>query len=412
MFIKYLSKKSNFFVILLFALSIIYFILLTKNPNGIQKELFFLNCKCFMGDFFEVLQTSSDNNPYFNKIGGGYLPFSYVFLSPFNKLVDYSNTTLQKCWSNPRALMSALFFTFSSGIIFIISLFCLCKEKNYPYILIILPLISGTFWRTLERGNLITITVSFVCFFLAYYNNKNKLLKVFALLSLSIASVFKIFPCVFALLLFREKKWKEVIIYTILTIALIIIPFFFLENSFTCNFSQLLKNLNKYSAIFSNFSIPKFGMGYGALHVLSSAYSLINGPLNTEEYAICYSIAQFFNTLMKIIVIICCWISLFTKNNYRSMLFICMSILFFPISSETYCSLYIIPLLFQYLAENNDSNQVSFDDFAYIILLSPLQFKFLEIDNYQAINLSMILLLFINLYKELKQSNMCKKQLL
>ena len=405
MFKKILSNKKYFYVLTLFSLLIVYLTLLTINPNGLQKELFFLNCKCFMGDFFEVLQATSSDNPYFYKIGGSYLPFSYVVLMPFTKIVNYTNTNLQMCWSNPHALMSALFFSFSSGIVFIISLFCLCKEKKYSYLLILLPLISGTFWRTLERGNLILLTVSFVNIFLAYYNNKSNILKTIALCSLSIASVFKIFPCIFALLLFREKKWKEVIIYTILTIALIIIPFFFLKNSLTCNFSQLLKNLNKYSAMFNNFSVPKIGIGYGVLHILSSIGCLIKTSVTIDDYAVFYSIAHFFNNLMKLIILICFCISLFTKNNYRSLLLLCMSVIFFPISSETYCSLYFIPLIFQYLAEHENTKQFFFEDIAYILLLSPLQFRFFEFDNYQAINLGIIILLFTHLFKELKEYN-------
>lgn len=84
---------------------------------------------------------------------------------------------------------------------------------------------SAPFIFNLERANLIWIPVAAIMLFLAWYEAETKWNRRAALLSLSVAIAFKLTPGVFALLLLKDRRWKDLIAVAVLSAALIFVPF-------------------------------------------------------------------------------------------------------------------------------------------------------------------------------------------
>ena len=392
---KNLTKRKQIIIILI-CLWFIHLCLFLYKPNGMQANIFFGKCSNFMADYFNCLIYISDKNPYYNNLGPEhekiYLPFSYIILYPFTKLCDYKNMTLTNCWSNKIALISALFFSFISIITYFFSLIALCNEIEINKRIVLLILISGVFWFSIERGNLILISASTVNFFIAYYNSKKRKLQIIADISIIIASLLKIYPFFFTLLLIKNKLYKN---FKLVTIFFIFIPFLFFENGLL-NIQKLLTNVAINSEIYKDFNriSPKFGAGYLVFQILDKLDILSN----FELYIISNAVDSFI-TVLSIFAII---LSLFIKNDYNSILLLSLCIIFIPSNSSYYCSLYLIPVVLLYY-KNSQSNNYQFEDIAFVLLLSPLQYKIFNIDNYLFLNLSLIILLQIRFFAELKK---------
>ena len=96
-----------------------------------------------------------------------------------------------------------------------------------------------------ERANNIIIPLAFLLFFIANKDSEKRWQRELAVVSLAVAVAFKIYPVVFALMLVREKRFKDILKMLLYTAVLTVPPMFVFFGGFD-GFRMLFENLMIY----------------------------------------------------------------------------------------------------------------------------------------------------------------------
>lgn len=382
-----MCKKSNIFLYGLGMLFVTFLILLFANPLGPQLSIIGARGEVPFDDFFNVMIYIADNNPYFNELNGfaqkPYLPISYVIMDLFSSFGNYSGITLDECYVQHTALIGCYIFTLFSVIIFLHSIYSLLlRQKRTKLVLIVF--FSSVFWFSVERGNLMMLTVAMMNYFISYYDSPCKKIRYFSLLALCLASVLKVYPVIWGLLLLKDKRYRDIAICVVVSLLLTFIPFLYFENGFN-NIPQLLNNINENSTLFGpKFVFPRYGFAPG-LYILMHFVRLDENIID-----IVLLLARLFTYIMTGLSI---WLFMKKQVCWKTMMIITISIIMFPANSGLYSLLYIFPALFLYL--NSDTIQKK--DYIYlgllILTLNPIQFVLKDFSvTYLIANFSLIAL--------------------
>ena len=133
--------------------------------------------------------------------------------------------------------------------------------------IIVISCLTFPFLVTIERANFEVIVYIFLSLFLYYYKTrKYQICCIF--LSFSIA--MKIFPAIFLLLFFVDKKYKEILYIIVISTLALFLPFFIFKGTINENISGLLGNLSIYKL---HNIIGYNGVHYG--HSLWGAFKVV-----------------------------------------------------------------------------------------------------------------------------------------
>ena len=129
---KQINNNQNF-IYCMSLIACMWIILLFVDPTT-QMNVFFLRVGDFFADFFNTLIYIAEKDPYFNELNGtlnkNYLPFAYLILYPFTRMINYSGITLSDCWANGTALVSGFLFMLFSLYVFFILFICYVKKMD------------------------------------------------------------------------------------------------------------------------------------------------------------------------------------------------------------------------------------------------------------------------------------------
>ena len=103
------------------------------------------------------------------------------------------------------------------------------KERFFSFAILALSLPSA---YCLERGNVLPLSLMFLCLFLSHYDSENKWVRYGAYIALGFSTGFKIYPALFALLLLRDRRYTEFVKCTVIVSAMFLIPYTFANGSF------------------------------------------------------------------------------------------------------------------------------------------------------------------------------------
>ena len=95
-------------------------------------------------------------------------------------------------------------------IFLLITLFIMAKmihARTGSYLLTFCLVFSAGTLAAIERGNVILLAFILTFYFVEHYKDENRLTSELALLSLAAAFGFKLYPCIFGLLLIKDRKW-------------------------------------------------------------------------------------------------------------------------------------------------------------------------------------------------------------
>lgn len=297
LFIKYADNKiiNNvplLFILLLSFTILLFIIFFIKDKGGRQLNIV-INGWDLFADFYNQLRYVSERDVYFNTINGlenkAYLPFAFMVFYLFSILKNYATMSLYEIQIDPISNMSFVIFISIGILIFILSLKKLYNKKDYRYIIPILLFMTSPVIITIERGNIILHTVAFVAIFLCLYKSEKRYEQIIALICLGIASALKIYPVLLGFLLLQEKRYKDIVIGALITLALVFLPFFFFnKHSFLENFMQLISNMKLLTEVYGiryglSLFISKFGSGFDLyskiiifiLFIISIIYSFV-----------------------------------------------------------------------------------------------------------------------------------------
>ena len=297
LFIKYSGNKIISNIPLLFTLLLSFTILLfiiffIKDKGGRQLNIVVGGWDLF-ADFYNVVIYVSGRDPYYHPLNGlftkNYLPLAFIFFYPFSVVKDYVNMNLYNLQNDPIANMSLVIFISIGILLFILYLKKLYGKKEYNYIIPLLLFMTTPVILTIERGNIILHTAAFIVMFLCFYKSEKRYEQIIALICLGIASALKIYPVLLGFLLLQEKRYKDIVIGALITLALVFLPFFFFnKHSFLENFMQLISNMKLLTEVYGiryglSLFISKFGSGFDLyskiiifiLFIISIIYSFV-----------------------------------------------------------------------------------------------------------------------------------------
>lgn len=243
----------------------------------------------------------------------------------------------------------------------------LIKSKEINLFLCMM-LFSLPFLFMMERANSIILALSFSMLFLAYYNINN----IKAFICLGIAVSIKITPCVFALILLRDRKWKEALICAIIISAIFNLPFILTDG----NIFILIDNIMNATNIFQGAIVCADGslrnIGYGVYVNIGNTIKTVAEILHTNLNYI----------ITPINILLFCWATgmiLMNKNisEWKIYTLLCGIITLTPGFSAVYNLIYYIIPLICFLSNNPKSKLINY---VYISLFLLIFIPIVNID--------------------------------
>ena len=368
-------RKLNLYYAIIMAFLIGFFLLFLFFPPtnailGSQKSVLFLEGKDWFADFFNVMRYMSDEGGlYFSKInesdGHSGFPIGQFFIYPLTLLVDYSQMSLQDCWTSRSAIFSCVVYLFVLVFFFWDSLNRVCEKYGVAKYNLIIFLLSSVFVFSLERGNGVFISAFLINYYLVFYDSDKTIQKRFALVCLCFAATLKGYPVFFGLLLLKEKRYKDILFCIVFTLIIAFVPFAFMERGFE-NLSKMIENTNLNNDAYLHNYLYLFG-----LHKLVFwTCSVARFSESTIDDIISYT--RIFETLLGLITFV---IVLLENKLYRQLLLIVCAVLLLPINSGFYCALFLFPVILVFFKER----EIEKVDYLLMLLLclviSPFQIK-------------------------------------
>lgn len=372
-----MKKAKKCFDIIMIVLIVVFLCLLIfpfpAGPFASQKTIIFYSGQDMFADFFNVLRYMSDEAGfYWSKInesdGHGGFPFGLIFMYPFMRLVDYSDMTLQDCWTSRAAMLSCMAYLVVLLFVFWRSLYAVCKKYRVPNALLWILLFSSVNIFSVERANGIFLSAALINYYLVYYDSKKKEKKYFALICICIAAVLKGYPVLFGLLLLQDRRFKDIAFCIVFTLAIAFVPFAFMRGGFF-NLPKMLANIGLNNAAY----IHNYNYMYG-LHKLTYMAGLaVDAPGQVLD-----GIVRATRIVETVFVFLTIGLILLDNKRWRQMILIVCAILLYPINSGFYCGLYLFPALLFFFKER----KCGWPDYVMVVLfciiLNPVQINFGE----------------------------------
>ena len=358
----YYKGRNNLrlsFCILMSLSVLIFFILLMVQKGGYQLNVV-LNGWDLFADFYNILRYIADRNPYFNEINGfqekNYFPIAYLILYPFSSFRNYSSMSLYEVQTDAISNLSLVIFISFEILLFFIYLNKMNKEDKYSNFIIILMFFSSIIFNCIERANLAFLTSSFVVIFLIYYKSDNKIERFIGLIALGLASALKIYPVLLGFLLLQERRYKDILIGSLITLSLIFLPFLFFENGFN-NIPQLIGNLKLWKISYNVTSGGRFGLSHLFYNFTRNSSDIFVNTINLITY---------------LLILISIVYSFFIEEYWKKILLLTLITIQFPLTGY-YCGGNIFPAIILFLSKEDYRKA----DITYLILFSlylmPLQ---------------------------------------
>ncbi len=342
-------KINTIYLICAYTLILAFLFCLFLFPD-VQINVFLEQCNSFMADFFNHIYFVKDLNPYgfensektlyiWDKI---YSPLVYVFFYYFAKICPYTDI-VQNLRSYPQIALalSTCFFSVCTFVLFYI-LDKASEFKNKFWVLLSLVM-SGLYLFTVERGNLIILTVIFISLF--FLKDKLKINETLAAFFLALAAAFKFTPILLSLLYLYKKDYKNFFKFLIFFVLLFFIPFLFIKGQFQ-NIFILIENLNETKITYTYFSLIdlvfnfKAGVIFVSSAILISCIALVfNCKVKCEFEKVTGLVLSLYflftnNYLYVLLMLFPCFIMFLNKKNHTKIDYIylvCFLVIFNPL---------------------------------------------------------------------------------
>ena len=345
-------KTRNAYEIIFIALTFAGFLawgiaLIMRGVDGKQFELFFDNCNDFFADITNPMGYAAHRNVYNETYyrGGSeraYPPISYVIAYCFSRIIDmepyFEANYFWNLYEVPQVI-AILVIAVIINVLLIYEIVRSYKEGNNAVkaftafaICVSMPVLF-----TIERANLLLLTLVFVFFYIFNYDSENKIRKELALISLALAASFKITPAVLGILLLYNKQWKEAVRVIIYGIIFGIFPFVFFEGGFS-NIVQMFKNA------FSNVE------SYSSVEGTTLVAAFVSFGAEATENMI-----KTVQNITYVIAAVMLFEAFFFEKKWETILAVTMVLIIVPSHSGYYCIIYIIPALIAFLNEKEHS---------------------------------------------------------
>ena len=403
---NFFNDKTNLFLtISLLGIAIFVIWLITSNSSKPAQWLVMEhNYGWQFSDFYRHIVYSSDlSNVYFHTADACFPPLAYLF---YNSLFQMNpknyNVTLNSWQECMNYQFNGLIFLMVE-IINVILFYAILKKyfKNISdkkFLLLMLAILfSAPFLAgALERGNAAFAVLTLVLYSLYLKDSENKLYRQFSLIILAIATGFKLYPAIFILLWLKDKRIKDIFMFSIYCFIFVLLPFAFTGGF--AGFNKYCKNL---------FSLTKY-------------HTIRWTSIELYLYSLCHTlhiryvslIVQFIRFLF---LIFGCLYAIFSKEKWKACIPLSTLMGVFVTNSYRYVSIYLlIPLVYLLSSKIKAKNL----DYVYVIIFAllftiPVWVINLEVDFaiFTLIYLLNIILIIETIYYGFKNRNKDIKEL-
>jgi hypothetical protein len=320
-------------------------------------------------DFFNILRTLFDG-PYTNH--SIYPPLPLLIYKELLRLVPYdiAGKTALIIRSMQQGQIVFLFYS----LITLLAFFILVVEakkgsKIEKYFFIFTMLLSGPFLYQFERANIIFVSLLFLMIFVFLKDNKNRFAREFALFSLAISTGIKIYPVLFNLILIKEKRFKELLRSFVYSIALFILPFFFLGG------------INQLPILFQNVfktsqGVLIWGVGYtvNILNITRIIFGLFGDFFSGKPIVV-------GGIISLIILVLGIMSSFLLGSKWKTVALLSLLMILVPTISYEYTLIFMIIPLIMFIDQKDKEKLHYFYLFCFILIFIPFVFGNVDLIN-------------------------------
>ena len=351
------EKKINILVLIIltgFILAVIYHYILgvvLHYPSPLNSFLF--NPADQLNDFRNVYKEFA--NPYF----------------PFGNLIIYIF-----CLIRPMNFSLILFLTLSFAPIIYYFWSNLQVKHRYTSIIntIVFSLFTFPILFLFDRGNFESFVFLFLILFAVLYQ-KGKTYH--AIIPLSFAIAMKLFPAIFVLLFFSDRKYKHIFWTGILVIIITLLSTWPLPGGVIESFSELGRNTSGYMQL---YVIGDWGLDFG--HTIFGLIKITLYSINLG-FLIPYILKPYMILVFLLGSIVSLYVVFIEKELWKKVVLIVIAMNLLPHVSADYKLVYLFIPIFLFINLKNDSSSSLeskkrfFDkqnklDYLYIILFGLL----------------------------------------
>lgn len=337
---KLYYKFIFYFITGVFSVAFFTLLLLT-NGYSMRGLLYAQRDQTFM-DFFNSM-LSTIGNPYEHY--SFYPPFAMMFYKLLLMLVPQA--TLDKvvtsesstAFSTDVKLYQQLYFPFIIyALLSLTMLFFAIKSAKKGSVgevsaFIFLTMLSAPMLFMYERANNLIIPLALLLFFIANKDSGKRWQRELAIVALALATAFKIYPAVFALMLVHERRFKDVLKTGLYTALLTVPPVFIFFGGFD-SIKMIAENLLIYDGKHS------LEIGSQLNFAKMIIFPLTNSRLSNDTLL---AAGGFFKVVLTVFAAIG---AVFAKKEWQRAALCCAIIYGYQATCTTYLlALFIIPII-------------------------------------------------------------------
>ncbi|MBQ9273195.1 MAG: DUF2029 domain-containing protein [Succinivibrio sp.] len=250
--------------------------LLGGGLHSAALSLFFQNGDLLLNDFSIVPFTSAGLDPYTDALKEtNHLPLLYV--------LGYFYCSLTDGFPSEYHLVIRQ-FPFLLAVLITLTCLMVCQallifhrlrgmSAALRALCTLVLLLSGLYLATLERGNVVMLSILCSMFFCFYYQSESRLVRVTALAALAVAINIKITPAALGILLLYRRQWRDILMLGALSLLILAGSFIPLNGGITDN---VVAAAGKILAWSGSYMYASFSMGING--VLEGWFSASGAP--------------------------------------------------------------------------------------------------------------------------------------
>lgn len=242
-YIFFNTHFSKIICSIIISFAIIFLIGNFISSGAMFDELFYKIKQDFGLDFFVFLSDSVLGKDAYTQNLQTFNPpliklislFFYHSMSPDVQML-YAEGALTKGVPDIRlqiqAVLPFIYLILFSCMILFLSIFSKRKASiSDKLFFIIISVINIGFIYAIERGNFVMISYPLAMLFIATYRSENKLVRELGLISLGVCAGIKLYPCLYGLILLKDKQYKSAIRACIYGTIMIFGPFIYFNGA-------------------------------------------------------------------------------------------------------------------------------------------------------------------------------------
>lgn len=210
----------------------VYLLVSLFSGGKLLTSIFFLNTDDAFMDFFNSIRDASLGEGSYTVRKVIYPPMANLIFMALSYLTpdEYNATDFKyrKLWDEYTVnIVLIVAFAAICTVLFALAVYKSVKlDKKYKLLVTLTAVFSIPFMNLIERGNIMVIALICLVFFAMTYQSDSALVRELGIIALAFAFSLKLYPILFAWILFAEKRYKEFFRCALYCVLMLILPSF------------------------------------------------------------------------------------------------------------------------------------------------------------------------------------------